>query len=155
MGHQLLDEIRQLRPFVHPGAEALVSIIRTATVLEHAQDEVLRPHGLTRTQYNVLRVLKSAPGAGLCGREIGERLMSKVPDVSRLLDRMEEMGLLTRKRSTADRRHVAARLTGEGEKLLDAATPALDEWAQQRFSGLTQAQLTSLVETLARVRASS
>jgi hypothetical protein len=98
MSKKLQAEIKQSRPFPRPSAEAFLSIVRTAAVLEHQIGEVLRPHGITSTQYNVLRILRGAGARGLCGREIAERLVSRVPDVSRLLDRMEELGLLTRER---------------------------------------------------------
>ena len=72
------------------------------------------------TQYNVLRILRGAGARGLCGREVGERLISRVPDVSRLLDRMAEMGLLAKERDAADRRHVTARITPKGRRVLGA-----------------------------------
>ena len=93
-------------------------MLRTAALLEHQINEVLRPHGITELQYNVLRILRGAGPNGLCGREIAERLVSKVPDVSRLLDRMVGMQLLRRERDAADRRHVTARITPKGLRVL-------------------------------------
>ncbi|HEV8455072.1 MAG TPA: hypothetical protein VGQ24_09290, partial [Gemmatimonadales bacterium] len=90
---RLQAEIKQSKPFPSPTAEALLSILRTAAILDHHLAEVLRPYGITTTQYNVLRILRGAGHRGMCGREVGERLVSKVPDVSRLLDRTEELGL--------------------------------------------------------------
>src|SRR6476660_1171485 len=98
MAHTLQSEIKQSKPFARPSAEALLSILRTAAVLDHHIGEVLRPHGLTTTQYNVLRILRGAGRQGLCGRDVAERLVSKVPDVSRLLDRMDDLGLIQRER---------------------------------------------------------
>src|SRR5690348_10722457 len=94
----LRDEIKQTKPFARPADEALLSIMRTAAVLEHAGNEALKPHGLTHTQYNVLRILRGAGKRGLCGRDIAERMVSHVPDVSRLLDRMEDAGVIVRMR---------------------------------------------------------
>ena len=131
MTSRLQDEIKQTKPFARPSDEALVSILRTATVLEHGSNEVLRPFGITMTQYNVLRILRGAGAGGLCGREIAERLISRVPDVSRLLDRMEEMGLLGKKRDADDRRHVTARITAKGRKVLEQATPGLAEFGRR------------------------
>ena len=71
---RLQDEIKQTKPFARPSDEALLSILRTATVLEHGSNEVLRPFGITSTQYNVLRILRGAGAGGLCGKEIAERL---------------------------------------------------------------------------------
>jgi DNA-binding MarR family transcriptional regulator len=147
------EEIRQTRPFAHPGSRALVALLRTATVIEHTVNETLRPFGLTLTQYNVLRILKGAGKRGLCGREVGERMIARVPDVSRLLDRMEEMGLITRVRDSADRRHVTACITPRGARLLAEATAPLEAQARQRFGRLPDAALDRLVDALAVVRA--
>ena len=132
--------------------EALLSVLRTAAVLEHGLGEALRPHGLTLTQYHVLRALHAAEPAGLCGRELGERLVSQVPDVSRLLDRMAETGLVARARDTRDRRHVTARITAQGSRLLEAVEPALGAVAEARLGYLGDARLRGLVAALADVR---
>src|SRR4051794_5957483 len=113
MSDRLQQEIKQTKPFPRPSSEALLGVLRTAALLEHRISEALRPAGITTTQYNVLRILRGAGANGLCGREIAERLVSKVPDVSRLLDRMEEVGLLSRSRNADDRRHVVATITGK------------------------------------------
>lgn len=148
----LQEEIRQTRPFPRKSAEALLSIFRTATVLEHAEHEVLRPHGITPTQYNVLRILQGAGKDGLCGRDIAERLISRVPDVSRLLDRMDEMELLTRERDVADRRHVTARISATGRRVMVQATPDLEALERKRFKGLRPSVIASLVNALAAIR---
>jgi DNA-binding MarR family transcriptional regulator len=152
MSKKLQAEIKQSRPFPRPSAEAFLSIVRTAAVLEHQIGEVLRPHGITSTQYNVLRILRGAGARGLCGREIAERLVSRVPDVSRLLDRMEELGLLTRERDPGDRRHVTARITQRGLQTIDKATPDLEEVESARFGKLGPSSLQQLIETLQDVR---
>jgi len=143
------DEIRQTRPFAHPSLRAVVSLLRTATVLEHATNEALRPQGITLTQYNVLR---GAGRRGLCGREVRERLISPVPDVSRLLDRMAETGLVSRVRDAADRRHVTARIAPKGRRLLAAATPLVEGLARRRFDRLGATATDRLVDALAVVR---
>jgi DNA-binding MarR family transcriptional regulator len=150
----LLDEIKQTKPFARPSSEAFLSILRTATVLEHEQNEALRPHGLTLTQYNVLRILKGAGKGGLCGRAIAERLISKVPDVSRLLDRMDDMDLIERERDPDDRRHVTARISARGRRLLVQAGPDLEVLEQKRFRSLPPKAVASLVKALAAVRGS-
>jgi DNA-binding MarR family transcriptional regulator len=154
MANNLQDEIRQTKPFPRKSAEALLSILRTATVLEHDQSEALRPHGLTPTQYNVLRILQGAGKEGLCGREIAERLISRVPDVSRLLDRMDEVELLSRERDPADRRHVTARISAKGSRLLIQATPSLEVVERKRFRNIAPEVAELLVSSLAAVRES-
>jgi DNA-binding MarR family transcriptional regulator len=152
MATRLQDEIKQTKPFERPSDEALLSILRTATVLEHGSNEILKPHGITLTQYNVLRILRGAGARGLCGREIAERLISRVPDVSRLLDRMEEMELLSKERDSGDRRHITARITPRGRRVLDKATPELAEFGRARVERLSAQAVEALVEGLATIR---
>src|SRR3954447_21417189 len=102
----LQEEIRQRKPFVSTEEEAMLSIARTAAVLDHTAGEMLKKHGLTVTQYNALRILRGAGAEGLCRNEIRDRLIARVPDATRLLDRLEESGLVTRTREGEDRRFV-------------------------------------------------
>lgn len=149
---RLLAELKQTKPFAHPGQEALVSILRTAAVLEHEVNDVLKPFELTSTQYNVLRILRGAGSAGLCGREVGERLITQVPDVPRLLDRMTEAGLVARKRDAADRRHVTARITPKGLRLLDDVAPVLGVIERKRIGSLGRDEIQALLRHLETVR---
>jgi DNA-binding MarR family transcriptional regulator len=152
MANNLQAEIKQTKPFPRVTAEALLSVLRTAAVLEHQLTEALKPYGITHTQYNVLRILRGAGANGLCGREVGERMVSRVPDVSRLLDRMEETGLISRERDPADRRHVTARITRKGLTLLEEATPELEVVERARAGKIPTGQLQQLIEVLSTVR---
>ena len=154
MAKNLQTEIKQSKPFARASAEAFLSIMRTAAILEHQVGEVLRPYGITATQYNVLRILRGAGSRGLCGRDVAERLVSQVPDVSRLLDRMEEMGLVRRERDEADRRHVTARISEQGFSLLEKVTPELEAVEVARFSRLSSESVQTLILALAEVRSS-
>jgi DNA-binding MarR family transcriptional regulator len=149
---RLQDEIKQTKPFERASDEALLSILRTASVLEHGSNEILKPHGITLTQYNVLRILRGAGARGLCGREIAERLISRVPDVSRLLDRMEEMELLGKERDSGDRRHVTARITAKGRRVLVKVTPELEAFSRERVERVSARTIEALVEGLATIR---
>jgi DNA-binding MarR family transcriptional regulator len=133
-------------------AEALLSILRTAAVIDHHLAEVLKPFGITTTQYNVLRILRGAGQKGLCGREVAERLVSEVPDVSRLLDRTEDLGLIRRERDPEDRRHVTARITDKGLAVLEKSTPALEASQRHRFGRLDPEGLQRLIAALEDVR---
>jgi DNA-binding MarR family transcriptional regulator len=155
MPSNLQDEIRQTRPFQTRSDEAFVSILRTATILEHEQSEVLRPFGITHTQYNVLRILQGAGKDGLCGREIAERLISRVPDVSRLLDRMYDVDLISRERDTGDRRHVTARITAKGKRMLAETTPALQTAVRRRFRDVGAGSVSGLIDALTAIRNTS
>lgn len=153
MPDRLRAELKQTKPFPRRSAEALLSVLRTAAILEHQMGEALKPHGITMTQYNVLRILRGAGANGLCGREVGERMVSNVPDVSRLLDRMEEIGLIQRERNEADRRHVTARITPKGLDVVARATPRLDAVERVRFGHIGGNRLEAVIDALEDVRA--
>jgi DNA-binding MarR family transcriptional regulator len=148
----LQEELQQTKPFGRLAGEALVSVMRTAAVLDHALGEALKPHGITPTQYNVLRILRGAGERGLCGRDVGSRLVSRVPDVPRLLDRMTEMGLISRERDADDRRHVTARITPAALRLMEDVEPILERVETSRFGGLDDDTLRVLIDALAAVR---
>jgi DNA-binding MarR family transcriptional regulator len=152
MPSRLQAELKQTKPFPRRSSEALLSVLRTAALLEHRINEVLRPYGITELQYNVLRILRGAGPDGWCGREISERLVSKVPDVSRLLDRMEGMQLLRRERDATDRRHVTARITPRGLRVLEEATVTLEAYERERFGHLDGVQLQHVIDGLAAIR---
>jgi MarR family transcriptional regulator, organic hydroperoxide resistance regulator len=152
MPDRLQAELKQSKPFPSPVAEALLSILRTAAVIDHHLAEELKPFGITATQYNVLRILRGAGQQGLCGREVAERLVSKVPDVSRLLDRTEDLGLIRRERDPEDRRHVTARITDKGLAVLERSIPALEAIQRRRFGRLDPEGLQRLIAALEDVR---
>jgi DNA-binding MarR family transcriptional regulator len=152
MSSRLQAEIKQTKPFPRRSSEALLSVLRTAALLEHQFNELLHPYGITELQYNVLRILRGAGPSGLCGREISERLVSKVPDVSRLLDRMEGMQLLRRERDADDRRHVTARITPTGLRMLEETTPELEAFERERFGHLDAERLQQVIDGLADIR---
>jgi len=153
MASPLHAELQQTRPFDLIEEEALVSISRTAALLERAFAQLLKPHGITPTQYNVLRILRGAGAAGLCRNEVGARLVTPVPDVTRLLDRMAAMKLIARQRSDEDRRLVRTHLTAKGLDLVNGLDAELRASHQQRLAHIPREQIQALVDTLAEVRA--
>lgn len=153
MVSQLQAEIKQNKPFAKLEQEALLGILRTAAVVDHANDEALRQYGITGTQFNVLRILRGAGDTGLCGREIGERMITKVPDVPRLLERLEKAGLIGRVRDEKDRRHVTARISAKGLELVEEILSAGETKIEKRFSLLSEEQLRVLIEALDTIRA--
>ena len=155
MPSTLRDEIKQTRPFASLEQEAHLSIERTAAILGHAVAEVLKPYGITRTQYNALRILRGAGDAGLCRNEVRERLVSQVPDASRLLDRMEAAGLIRRERDAADRRFVTTRITDEGLRVVGELDGPIDALHRRRLGGLDAGELQILIGMLARLREES
>ena len=152
MGKTLRDELKMTRPFKSVEEEALLNIARTAALLEHTGAEALKPFDLTITQYNVLRILRGAGDTGLCRNEVGERLVTSVPDVTRLLDRMEASGLISRQRGTDDRRFVATYITDKGLKLLEKIDRELPGIHARQLGHMSQRRLRELIALLEEVR---
>src|SRR5687768_15750714 len=115
----LRDELKQRKPFTSLEEEASLSVVRTSAMLIDTFERMLKPHGITGTQYNVLRILRGAGPDGLCRNDLRDRMITRMPDVTRLLDRMEESGFIDRARETSDRRMVMTRITAKGRRLLD------------------------------------
>jgi DNA-binding MarR family transcriptional regulator len=152
MTNDLREELRQQKPFGSLEQEAYLSIGRTQAELSDAFELALRPFGISPTQYNVLHILRGAGPDGLCRNEIRDRLLSRMPDVTRLLDRMEDAGLVTRVRSDADRRLVSTRLTDRGRELVDQLDQPVAEEHERRLGHLSEEQLRTLIELLALAR---
>lgn len=148
----LREEIQQQRPFRSLEEDAALNLVRTARLLADVDEAFFRRHDLTPTQYNVLRILRGAGDAGLGRNEIRERLLSRMPDVTRLLDKMEEAGLVRRERSRSDRRCVPTVLTEKGKALVDALDEPVDALHAAQFGHLTTGQLHTLIETLTLLR---
>lgn len=152
MPRTLREEIKQGRPFESLEHEAHLSVLRTAAMLEHEFAELAKPYGVTPTQYNVLRILKGAGPAGLCRNEVRDRLVARVPDASRLLDRLLDAGLVERERDETDRRLVNTRITRDGVRVLTQLERPVADLHHRKFSRLTKAQLRALIDALAAVR---
>jgi DNA-binding MarR family transcriptional regulator len=151
-GKTLRDELKMARPFRSVEEEAILSIARTAALIEHAGSEAFKSFSLTTTQYNVLRILRGAGPEGLCRNEVGERLVRKVPDVTRLLDRMETAGLIERERGGQDRRYVTTRVTETGLKLLEKIDRELPAIHARLIGHVSQKRLRELISILEEVR---
>ncbi len=146
-------ELKQTKPFESLEAEAVLSIARTAAALEHRISQALKAHGLTLSQYNVLRILRGAGTDGLCRNEVGSRLVAQVPDVTRLLDRMEETGLISRQRGSEDRRYVTTRITRRGLELAGKLDKPMHDLHQSQLGHVNKKTLRTLIDALAEVRA--
>ena len=149
---KLKDEIKQTKPFTSLEQEAMLSIQRTDALLGYSIVEALKPYDVTPTQYNVLRILRGAGPNGLCREDIRQRLISQVPDVTRLLDRMEEAGFVGRERDSADRRLVTSRITDAGLALLEQLEAPIAKAHEQQLGHMTRAELRSLITLLAKAR---
>jgi len=152
MPTSLQAELKQSKPFGGPEHEAVLSIARTAAILEHSTSEAIKRYGLTLTQYNALRILRGAGADGLCRNEVRDRLIARVPDATRLLDRLEEMGLVVRAREGDDRRFVRARITQAGLDLIAPLDDVIQEVHRRQLGHLGPERLRQLVDLLAAAR---
>ena len=154
MSPKLKDEIKQGKPFESLQAEVFLNLMRTADVLSRGQEAILKLAGLSHTQYNVLRILRGAGEQGLCCREVAERMITRDPDITRLVDRMERRGLLTRSRDSRDRRVIMVRITTAGLKVLKDLDGPMAEYNGKLLSHMNKSELRKLVELLEAARES-
>ena len=149
---RLRDEIRQSRPFESKAQAAFLNLQRTAWALRKESAEHLRPAGLTIPQYNVLRILRGAGESGLTCREIGDRMVTPDSDVTRLVDRGETQGWLTRRRCTKDRRVVHITITPPGLAILAAQDEGLLAHHNEQLRHLSDDELDTLNTLLEKAR---
>ncbi len=155
MSRALSQEIHQQKPFVSLEEEAFLGLQRTASLLLQSLGRELKGHDLTPAQYNTLRILRGAgPDALTCG-EIGDRLVSPGPDVTRLLDRLEQRGLVTRLRDAEDRRIVRARITEQGLDLLATLDDPVGRMLGRLLGNLGEERLRTFVALLDEAREQS
>jgi DNA-binding MarR family transcriptional regulator len=152
MAQGLLSEIKQTKPFRSTQEEALLNIVRTASVLADEGSQFFKPFGITAAQYNVLRILKGSESQGLCRNEVRDRMLTRMPDMTRMLDRMEEAGLVERVRDAADRRHVTTHITVAGKKLLKDLEGLVAAEQKRLLGHMTEKDLKTLTELLTKAR---
>jgi DNA-binding MarR family transcriptional regulator len=152
MTTSLRAELQQKKPFSSLEQEATLSIARTEAALREPIEELLKKSDISLAQYNVLRILRGAGPEGLTRNEIRDRLINRMPDVTRLLDRMEEAGWVSRAREMEDRRCVATHLTRSGRTLVDSLDGPVQEEHERRLGHMTKTQLRTLIELLSLAR---
>jgi DNA-binding MarR family transcriptional regulator len=145
------DEAKRAESSKTPQLLAFDLLLRTAGELDQQLAQVLKPAGMTPAQFNVLRVLRNAGGAGLACGEVSERLVRHDPDVTRLLDRLEARGLVARSRDTTDRRVVIARITEEGLGILEALSASVTTLHERQFGPLSRAEFRTFVGLLEKI----
>lgn len=136
-----------------PEEAAFLDLLRTSDLLSRGPAQFLKSEDLSPTQYNVLRILRGAPAEGLPCGEIADRMITRDPDITRLLDRLEKRELISRCRETKDRRMVVARITPQGLKLLARLDEPVQEMHRKQLSHLGGARLKELQDLLAAARA--
>src|SRR5437899_8316521 len=125
-----------------------VALLKTADTLGAEAEQLLKSAGLTGAQYNVLRILRGAEPEGLACRAIGDRMISRDPDITRLLDRMEKHDWITRQRQSDDRRVVKTRITKKGLELIKPLDQPVHELHKRQFRDVPSARLKLLAGVL-------
>jgi DNA-binding MarR family transcriptional regulator len=133
-------------------ARVFVALLRAADSLGQDAEQLVKSAGLTGAQYNVLRILRGAGPCGLPCSGIGDRMISHDPDMTRLLDRMEKRGLISRERQTDDRRVIKTRVTPQGLDLLRTLDQPVRELHKRQFRHMPAARLKMLAGLLGELR---
>jgi len=147
----LQHELRKKRPFESPEEEAALSVLRTGDQLQIRFARMLREHGLTPSQYNILRILRGE-GKQLPILEIASRTITVVPGITGLIDRLEQAGFVNRVRCEKDRRVIYVALADHGTKTLAALDEPLVALRRKLLGHLSQAELKELIRLLEKVR---
>lgn len=145
-------EIGQRRPFTTEGQEGTVSLLRTASVVRRALSRVVEPSGLSLAQYNALRIVRGAGPEGIATLAVRERMIEEGTTITRLLDKLEDAGLIRRERAAEDRRLVLSRVTEAGERLLDELDPLVDAADTTAMDALDGEELAAFISMLDRIR---
>jgi DNA-binding MarR family transcriptional regulator len=149
---KILKELQQSKPFRHVEEEVFLNLQRTADALMQEITDILKPFGLSPTQYNVMRILRGAGESGITCKEIGARMITRDPDVTRLLDRLERRHLVTRNRAKEDRRFVSIHITNEGLLLLKELDDPIAQRQLDLMGHMDKQQLYRMVELLETIR---
>ena len=149
------SEIRQTKPFRSAAQEATIALLRTASIVSRALGRVVEPAGLSLAQYNALRIIRGAGAAGIPTLSIRERMIEEGTTITRLLDKLEDAGLIRRERTFPDRRQVMCFASDAGRALLDKLDSRVDAADEEAMAALTDAQRDRLIELLDTVRSSN
>jgi DNA-binding MarR family transcriptional regulator len=149
---KLSEELKQTKPFPSREEEVYLNIQHTAEALWWGVNETLKRAELTPTQYNVLRILRGAGAAGASCGEISERLVTKDSDITRLLDRLDARGLISRGREAKDRRRITTRITKDGLRILAELDKPIVECHRRQLGHLGDKQLATLSRLLDTAR---
>jgi DNA-binding MarR family transcriptional regulator len=148
----LKQEIAQQKPFTSAAEEALLNLLRTSDAAQREVHLLIKPWGITSTQYNVLRILRGAHPEGLTCSAIGARMITADPDITRLLARLKSMKLVLQQRDKQDRRVVWNHISADGLRLLGQIDPAIERFPHEFFAGLSERQQAEFIGLLEQVR---
>jgi DNA-binding MarR family transcriptional regulator len=147
----LQEEIKKRNPFDSPEEEAFLNLARTLDWHATEFTRLFKKHGISGSQYNVLRILRGE-GTPLPCLEVASRMITKLPDITRLVDRLEDAGLVERSRTTEDRRLVLIRITDAGLGLLGRLDEPIKTLHRRQLGHLTREELAELNRLLVKAR---
>jgi DNA-binding MarR family transcriptional regulator len=156
--HSLAAEIKKRQPFDCPAQEAYLNLMRTHSMLLGPIEHLFKQHGISPAKYNILRILRGAKSTGECGDhglpslEIADRLITRVPDITRLVDGLEQDGLVTRTRCITDRRVVYVGITDKGLKLVEVLNQPLLQLHEKTLAHLDGEELKEFNRLLVKAR---
>lgn len=161
---RLAEELGKSGDFESPEQEAFLNLIRTHEALSEPFERLFREHGISMPLYNILRILrgharasggKGSYGTDVCGmpvQRIGSQMLTREPDMTRLVDRLERAGLVCRHRCPQDRRVVLVEITQAGIKLLDALDKPVRKLHRDQLSHMHADRIALLSELLGEAR---
>jgi len=152
MAGRLQQEIQQRKPIRLLEEEASLNLVRTADLLSQRLTDLLKPYNLSGTQYNVLRILRGAGEEGVSCKDVGNRLVTRDPDITRLMDRLESRGLIYRDRAKEDRRVVIHKLTADGLAMVNALDEPIESVHQTAMGHMSKSKLRDLIALLEELR---
>jgi DNA-binding MarR family transcriptional regulator len=150
MGETLRKWLKQTAPLT-PGLDAMLNLLVSGKIVENDFEVMLKPYGITRRQYNVLRILKGVYPGGHPRAEIASRVLEQSPDITRIIDRLEDQGLITRVKGKKDKRESLTKITVKGIAIVDKIGPEVIKFMDNFEKILTKEgciQLSELCEKL-------
>jgi DNA-binding MarR family transcriptional regulator len=154
----LAAEIKKRQPFENPAQEAYLNVMRTHSVLFGPVEHLLKQYGISPAKYNILRILRGSVGSGECQEyglpslEIADRLITRVPDITRLVDGLEADAMVIRTRCTQDRRVVYVGITAKGMELLDRIDEPVMQLHRKLMAHMNSEELAELNRLLVKAR---
>jgi DNA-binding MarR family transcriptional regulator len=151
---RLQKELKQTKPFPSPEEELYLSLVRTSELLSQGIFQLFKQADLTPTQYNALRILRGAGAEGASCTEISDRMITRDSDITRLLDRLEARGLISREREAKDRRRIQTHITEQGLKLISELDGPVTEYHRRQLGFLGEKKIANLSKLLEEIRSS-
>ncbi len=146
------EDLHMSKPFRSNEEELYLLLKRVHFFMMVRNEDLLKVHGLTEITYNIMRILRGAGADGLPCSEISRRMLSRVPDVTRLIDRLVELDFVTRGRNDeGDRRVVIQKLTSTGDQVINSIDAPIDELHRDHFKVFSEEEKVQLIGLLSKL----